>query len=414
VRTLPLLRVPGLGVCASQERSVRAWLCASLAGALIAAGGCAADPLASSFTGTQDPSTDTPGGEGDGDNAGNGDDNGGPDNNGGNTDGPWNNGGDNGGSGSDPNGDECAVIKRESPEGRGGVDVVFLLDTSGSMLHATTQVINNLAKFMQEFQGTNADVRVVMITGSDPANGTPVAGDSSRYRFIRSQVDSKALYTVALEKYPQYQDFLRPNAATQFVMITDDNDRIDGAQFRQEMEQRLGRKITQHAIASEATASGTACYSEAQLWNPLCMTAPLPPIPAVCGAAAIGKRYYDLAAATGGVTASICKEDWGDIFAKLKEAVIEAVPLPCDYPLADASSDEFDADKVQVKYRKGSTPESQFPRATEQPQCGDRTGWYYDDNDAPTTIHLCPAACSAVQEGGSIDLVFGCKPDVIF
>jgi hypothetical protein len=304
--------------------------------------------------------------------------------------------------------DECAAIRQDAPEGRGGVDVIMLLDTSGSMLHATTQVVNNLSKFIEEFEGTQADTRVVMITGSDPAAGTPVASDMSRYRFLKSTVDSGALFSVALASFPLYQDFLRPNAATQFVMITDDEDNLEPGVFRSEMEKLLGHEFTQHAIASE-NQDGHACISEAQKWNPLCVA----PIPAVCAAAAIGERYYTLAEQTSGETMSICKEDWSEVFSKLKEAVIAAVPLPCDYPLADAIGEDFDSDKVSVVYSR-EKGEDEFGRASDSSQCADKLGWYYDNPEAPTSISLCPAACEAVQQGGSIDFGFGCPPIIIF
>src|SRR5690606_35289363 len=133
--------------------------------------------------------------------------------------------------------------------GKGAVDAVFLVDTSGSMLHAITQVQMNLASFVQSFDDTNADTRVVMITANDPA--AALGGGSGNYRFIRSEVDSQALFTTALTRFPDYQEFLRPDAVTQFVMVTDDDDAVPPDAFKQQMEELLGRPFTQHAIASE-------------------------------------------------------------------------------------------------------------------------------------------------------------------
>lgn len=301
---------------------------------------------------------------------------------------------------------KCAGIRNDAPAASGGTDLIFLIDTSGSMLHATTQVQANIATFVQNFEGSGTDTRVVMITGSDPAAGSPVASDASKYRFIPSAVDSGALFTVALLTFPQYEDFLRPSAVTQFVMITDDNDRVPPPAFKEQMEQLLGgRPFTQHAIASE-NVNGLPCISEAQLWNPLCTA----PIPSVCAAIAIGETYYSLADDTGGQKLSICKADWSEVFAELKAAVIEAVPLPCSYPLATASADNFDAEKVQVVYTPEGGDDAEFPRADSFAQCGDKAGWYYDDPKSPTSINLCPTACETVAAGGSMDIAFGCVP----
>lgn len=294
--------------------------------------------------------------------------------------------------------EECAAIRQDAPPGKGAVDVVFLVDTSGSMLHAITQVAQNLSSFVQSFDDTNADTRVVMITGNDPAAGG--AGDN--YRFIKSEVDSQVLFETALARFPEYQDFLRSDAATQFVMVTDDEDKLAPEEFKQQMEALLGRSFTQHAIASE-DVNGFPCISEA-----LASICPAP-IPAVCGAMNIGKAYYSLADQTQGEKMSICKADWSDVFAKLQTAVIEAVPLPCSYALADTESEEFDPAQVSIVYEL-SDEEQSFPKALTPDRCGDELGWHYDDNENPTTIKLCPAACDLVQSGGSIDIAFGCEP----
>ncbi|MET0284785.1 MAG: hypothetical protein ABW352_09955 [Polyangiales bacterium] len=300
---------------------------------------------------------------------------------------------------------QCASIREDAPPASGGVDVIFLIDTSGSMLHAITQVTMNMANFVQNFEGTAADTRVVVITANDPAAGTPVAGDTDKYRFIRSEVDSKVLFTVALAQFESYKDFLRPGAATMFVMVTDDNDAVPPATFKSEMEAQLGHGFIQHAIASESV-NGFPCTSEAQMWNPLCVG----PIPAICAAAAVGKTYYDLADMTGGVQLSICKADWVPVFDQLRAAVIEAVPLPCSYPLATASNTKLDPEKVAVVYADPDGKEDEFPRAMTQAECGDKDGWFYDDNGAPKSIQLCPKACEIVAAGGSLDVAFGCPP----
>lgn len=308
----------------------------------------------------------------------------------------------------DPN--SCAAIRQEAPPGKGGVDIIFLVDTSGSMIHALAQVTQNLATFVQEFENTEVDTRVVMITQNDPAQGSPLAGERDKYRFIKSVVDSKQLFQTATARFGDYSDFLRPNAVTQFVMVTDDEDSIEPAAFKQQMEQLLGHGFTQHAIASESVM-GAPCISESALMiNPLCqfVIPGIGGIPAICAAAAIGARYYTLADDTGGEQLSICKADWTEVFSRLKEAVIEAVPLPCDYALADASETDFDPEHVSIVY-KSDGKESEFPKALMSGQCGDKIGWFYDSNDSPKTISLCPAACTAVQQGGKINIEFGCK-----
>ena len=310
--------------------------------------------------------------------------------------------------------DSCAAIEKEAPPAKGGVDIVFLIDTSFSMVHALQQVTQNMASFVQEFENTAVDTRVVVITLADPAANSPLASQTDKYRFISSEVDSQALFTVAIARFNDYKDFLRPNAATQFVMITDDNDIVQPADFKSQMDQLLGHGFTQHAIASE-DQMGAPCVSEfAQMNNPLCafVIPGVGGIPAICGAAAIGKTYYSLADDTGGEKLSICKGDWTDVFARLKEAVVEAVPLPCDYPL-DQVDEEFDPENVSLVYRSPDKKSEDFPKAMTSDRCADKAGWHFDDNAKPTTIMLCPAACERVRSGGSIKVALGCPPPIL-
>jgi hypothetical protein len=314
--------------------------------------------------------------------------------------------------------EKCAGIRKEAPAPKGGVDVIFLIDNSGSMFHAIAQVTSNMEKFVQDFESSNADTRVVVISRGDPAAGTALSSNADRYRFVPFNVDSKALFTIALSTFGTYQDFLRPNAATQFVMITDDQDRLPPATFKQEMEKLLGHPFTQHAVASESVM-GLPCINEiaAMAGCDLSQLIPgLPPvgIPAVCGAAAVGEAYYTLADQTNGEKLSICKGDWTSVFDQLKSAVIEAVPLPCDYPLDMASAEKFDKGKVNIVFVPENGKDDAFPKTTSKDKCGDKLGWHYDDEGAPTTINLCPKACEQVQRGGAIDIEFGCPPPIVF
>jgi hypothetical protein len=302
--------------------------------------------------------------------------------------------------------DKCAGIRKEAPVAQGGVDIIFVIDTSASMASVTMQVQMNIEGFMRQFESSRADTHVTIITNRNLAAGTSLETDKTRYRFVMANVDSKQLYNVTLATYPMYQDFMRPGAATQFVMITDDEDIVPFARFQQQMTTNLGHDFTQHAIASESK-DGIPCAVPGSEGNPLCIG----PIPVVCTATAVGAQYYSLADATMGEKISICSSDFTTVFDRITSAVIAAVPLPCDYPLADATSADFDPALVQVVYSIDKV-DREFPKATAKNQCGDKVGWFYDDEGKPSVISLCPAACEAVSQGGGLDIAFGCVPQV--
>jgi hypothetical protein len=316
-----------------------------------------------------------------------------------------------GGMSMDPDADaalQCAAIRDHAPPAQ-GVDVIFIVDSSGTMLHALTQVQANVASFVKQFEAAGTDIHVIMITALDPAGSSPVASDNEKYRFIQTNVIGGGLFNVAINQFPNYADFLRPTAAVQFVMVTSSNDLVSATSFETQMRALLGgRAFTQHAIVSP-DVNGLPCISEAQAWNPLCAF----PIPAICAALQVGRAYNSLAQATGGQQLSVCKDDWGELFGTLRKAVIDAVPLPCNYPLAASSIKKIDPEKVSVVYTDGDGKDAELPRAEQVAQCEQKLGWYYDDPAAPTRVVLCPAACQTVAAGGSVDIAFGCRPPMI-
>lgn len=280
------------------------------------------------------------------------------------------------------NPDECAAIEKSTPAGKTAVDVIVVIDTSGSMLDEVLKVQANISKFMTDFAAAPADTRVVMVTNADPA-GPGV--DRARYRFVPAEVGSGLLYTTLGFVYATFADFLRPNAFTHLVMISDADDFVPGPIFQDSMKMTLGHDFVLHSVVSEAGPLGGCALGN---------------VP--------GGNYSSVAKATGGIDISICTEDWSTVFAELQKAVVEAVPLPCDYPLTEAKGKDFDPLKLQFQHTPEGGKATEFPKAASKEQCRDNTGWYYDDGSDPKNLHLCPRACEAVRTGGKVEIVLGC------
>lgn len=106
-----------------------------------------------------------------------------------------------------------------------------------------------------------------------------------------------------------------------------------------------------------------------------------------------------------------------DAFVEALRAIQEAATLPCEYNLPESSqTSRIDPDLVQVKYTPPDEAEAQeFKRVDSVDACGDDGGWYYDDNDEPTTIQLCPKSCDVATNtvsGSKVVLAYGCRPNV--
>jgi hypothetical protein len=300
-----------------------------------------------------------------------------------------------GGAGADPDAD-CGAIRQQAESIPGAVDIVWVIDGSGSMADEQAAVQKNITSFAEAIGSAGIDHHVVMIAKDNVAAGTPLAGDATHYRHVSVSIGSRDALQKLIESYTQYSDFLRPSAALHFVIVTDDESRMTSDDFRTQMEALAGKPFTAHAIVSESL-NGLACIGACGL-------------PILCGAAAPGLQYLALADATSGQKASICTSDWSTVFEPLKMAVIESAPLPCEYALpAPPSGSSLDPTRVNVDVLLGGSGMKTLPRATSAGECESAEAWFYDDPSAPTLIKMCPAACSSVSGGGAIEIRLGCE-----
>lgn len=324
--------------------------------------------------------------------------------------------------------DGCGTSVTAEPTAQPKVDIVWVVDASGSMLDEQIKIGNNITQFADDITSAAVDVQIVMLTTAagipvicppvppDPAASTALAGDP-RYTFINSLVDSSNALSIATTSFNQYSSVLRPDAVTHFVIVTDDESDYGGLgtpaqradQFRTDMGALLGKDFFLHTISSEGP---TPCN------DPMCMpdinTGLCVFVMLGCGASAPGSTYWELANQTGGLTASICQQDWSSIFTPLTQAIVESAPLPCNYPIPNPPPGQtFQKEKVNVEYMGGAGTEV-FPSAGDMANCRGENAWYFDTTEGrPSEVLLCPTACNTVAAGGSINVSFGCQTIVL-
>jgi len=122
----------------------------------------------------------------------------------------------------------------------------------------------------------------------------------------------------------------------------------------------------------------------------------------------------DQIAAAGGTTKSYDITSNVSQFAQ-KMSEIRSKALACEYLVPEPSGSEpLEIDKASVKHTSGLGVAKEIPQATDAADCGVGPGWYYDDPKNPQKIMLCPASCQIVQgdPDGKLDVFFGCKPDI--
>jgi hypothetical protein len=291
---------------------------------------------------------------------------------------------------------DCGRIRQQAEATPVGVDIVWVIDGSGSMADEQAAIQKNIASFAEAIGGAGLDHHVVMVAKDDVAAGTALGADPTHYQHVSANVGSHDAFQKLLDSYPQYAGFLRPSATLHFVIVTDDESNMKQADFQTQMKTLASKSFIAHSIVSESV-DGRACIGACGL-------------PLLCGAANPGLEYLALSEATGGQKSSICVSDWSTVFEPLKAKVIESAPLPCDYavptPPAGAS---LDPTRVNVDILLGGSGSKTLPRAKSAEACSSAEAWFYDDPKQPKLIQMCPAACTSISKGGSIEITLGCE-----
>lgn len=120
----------------------------------------------------------------------------------------------------------------------------------------------------------------------------------------------------------------------------------------------------------------------------------------------------DKIAAAGGTVGSYDVTQNISLFSA-KMAEIRTAALGCDFEIPPPpNNQQLDPNKVNFSYTpKGVGAPKVFPRADDLADCSGQPGWYYDSNANPTRIILCPASCSTVTADldAKVEALFGCK-----
>jgi hypothetical protein len=284
----------------------------------------------------------------------------------------------------------CGSVRAQTEPAKAAVDVLWVIDDSFSMLPQVLPVGDNMGRFMNGVRTSGANIEVMMVTG--PIIGTYLAGaiTDMNYHWITAPVQSNDAYMWALNMYPDWSKFRRPGAPLHIIIVTDDSSNMPAATFLPMMEAKVGGKFTLHAVAADGPLSGGSC-----------------------GGAGPGTEYFNAATTTGGEKLKLC-ENWAPAFEKLQSSVVASVPLPCDYAIPPPPNGErVDPAAVQVVYTPVGGADDEFPKAPSEASCGDFKGWYFDDNNAPSKVVMCPKACETVKSGGALSIGFGCAPSVV-
>ena len=289
-------------------------------------------------------------------------------------------------------------------------DIIWVVDQSGSMDQETAYVQAKINDFVTLIGASNIDYRVVMIASPSGSNaicvpgplGGPSCGNNTQFRLVDQRVGSRDGPSLAISRYAMYSDFLREDALKHFVFVTDDNSSMSAANFTsgvgalQPAGMFDGFKV--HGIYAFGSGNN-GCTG------------------AFGSGAANGTVYTTLISQTGGAAGVICTGDWTQVFQDITAAVVAGSQVSCELAIPEPPMNEtLDPAKVNVRYQVGGVaPGATLPQVSVETDCASAGGWYYDDNAAPTTIHLCPATCTNVQSDpmANVKVEFGCSTQIL-
>lgn len=320
---------------------------------------------------------------------------------------------------------ECGAVTQMAQNTLQPADIIFGIDTSGSMAEEVAQVQQNLNTFSQQIIGSGIDVRVIVLATQQGtaanSGGTAVDGpciapplgsgqcpsDSNppTYVHIDQPVASWDVLDVYINAYPSYRPHLRENALKTFVTISDDNADSETSPFG-----ILGVRPVHHT-ADDFIAAVANLEPSSPMWSnwrysgiysfTLCPSAQF---------GAVGAVHADLVQRTGGVAGDLCLQEFALVFDELARKVADEVTLACDWEIPPPQGGVFDAGKTNVQLALDGVVDPLF-KVADASTCGSLEGWHYDDEADPTKVVVCASTCARIQAAteARVDLLFGCE-----
>ncbi|HVZ36974.1 MAG TPA: hypothetical protein VG963_31325, partial [Polyangiaceae bacterium] len=295
----------------------------------------------------------------------------------------------------------CATTEQAATLVKQPVDIIVILDNSGSMEDEAASVEANInVNFANVLTQSQVDYRVILISrhrvGPRDASATastsvcvqvPLSGLAScddapqpvfsdRFFQYSTKIESNDSFDVALDTYaPPFDDssradkydqapngwsaWLRPGAKKVFLEVTDDDSDLAAADFAQGLS-----ALSPNDFGSDPTHPSFTFHSIVGLAEkdpPTAAYAPDEPVQDhKCtgnngDVTNSGKTYQELSQLTGGLRFPLCQYDAYDVvFQRIAQDVTERRSITCDFPLPAAPGGaQLDLNDVALSYAPG-------------------------------------------------------------
>ncbi len=350
--------------------------------------------------------------------------------------------------GTDPNepDEACAQDSAEAVSISKPVDIIFVIDNSGSMGQEILGVQNNInTNFATTIGNSGIDYRIIMVSTHGDYNGpesicieSPLSGHSCNpipaqptltdtFKHYSTEIGSHNSLGKLLNSYDNadgfglaptgWSEWLRPDSFKVILEFTDDS-----------ATDLTATEFDDALLALDPAAFGTAAernyvfhsivgLQAKDAGDPTIAHLPSDPIENVkCtnGAVNPGVEYQALSVLTGGLRFPLCEPDHYDvIFQEVAQGVVESVGVPCTFaPPTAPEGETIDLNRVVVTYTPGGVGDANsLDRVADEASCADDS-WYVSEEGE---ISLCPTTCSVVEadEAAAVEILTGCEGPII-
>ena len=347
-------------------------------------------------------------------------------------------------------GADCGIKSVDAMVTRQPVDVVVVIDNSGSMQDEIDAVEKNLnVNFANILQTSGVDYRVILLSRHEKQGRqtsicvtTPLSANATcpptpdqpaftdhfyQYSLKVDSLNSLALLVDTIDATKQdefdlapqgWGMWLRPNAAKVILEITDDNStEMTAADF-------VAKLTAKSAQFGTASAPSFRFHSIIGIGEKPTVTEPWLPDEPVQDSLCTGNSdtvenpgpvYQELSRTTHGLRFPLCQFTAFDtVFDTIAKDVASHAAISCEFDIpAPPQGQDLDLSKVAVAYDAGDgTPTKTFGQAMTSDVCVP-DAFYVDA--ATHKISLCPETCTAAQQGKDpkINVLFTCAPTFV-
>ncbi len=327
--------------------------------------------------------------------------------------------------------DEAVALSVNRP-----VDIIFVIDNSGSMSHEIEAVEDNInSNFADIIGASDIDYRIIMLSrhgDTDPNESicvaTPLSGhaceapvngtapiNGPRFFHYSTEIGSHNSFAKIINTYndPDEHDlapsgwsqWLREDSFKIFVEFTDDQPDATtsiqtAAAFKTALfdlsPARFGTAVepdfTFHSIVGlKANTPSTAAWlPEDDLQTTKCSN----------DVVNTGTEYQKLSRETQGLRFPLCEFDKYDvIFQSVAQGVIDSAGLPCNFDVPEPEQGRVDLNRIVVVFDPSSGEQYTLTRVDSAGECV-ADGWYVDGEQ----IVLCSAMCGTAEADEAAEL----------